>query len=52
MNLEYDDECFSTEDMVTFAWGKEGHTVTSRTSVTGTRMLLNDGIGLTLDPAF
>ena len=31
---------------------KEGHTVTSRTRVTGTRILLNDGIGLTLDPAF
>ena len=32
--------------------GKEGHMVTSRTRVTGTRIWLNDGIGLTLDPAF
>ena len=47
MNLEYDDECFSTEDMVTFAWARR-----ARTRVTGTRFLLNDGIGLTLEPAF
>ena len=32
MNLEYDDECFPTEDMVV---GKGGPTVTSGTGVTG-----------------
>ena len=41
MNLEYDDECFPIEDM---GVGKEG---TYRNG-----NLLNDGIGLALDPAF
>ena len=53
MNLEYDDECFSKEGMVTFVWTKGGtHGNLWNWSYMCTRISLNDGIDLVLDPAF